>query len=98
MSVEGFDDPPALGPAARGDSGAVAPAASPRDPRRFAEPDRLGIRRRLGAPPDRPEAAVAVRTPLERCPDPAQDTAPAGPAWRPGPMPRGRRRLPVTVG
>ncbi|WP_445520095.1 cytochrome P450 family protein [Streptomyces sp. NEAU-174] len=87
----------------------VVLAAGSRDPRRFAEPDRFDIRRAprghlafghgvhhcLGAPLARLEGAIAFRALLERCPDLALDTDPAGLAWRPSLMLRGLRRLPI---
>ncbi|MGV9879593.1 cytochrome P450 family protein [Streptomyces sp. NPDC003006] len=84
-------------------------AAACRDPRRFTEPDRFDIRRDthghlalghgihhcLGAALARQEAAVALRTLLERCPDIALDADPADLVWRPSIWLRGLARLPV---
>ncbi|GGL94155.1 cytochrome P450 [Streptomyces fumigatiscleroticus] len=84
-------------------------AAASRDPRRFTDPDRFDIRRDthghlglghgihhcLGAPLARAEAAVALRTLFERCPDIVLDTDPADLVWRPSVWLRGLAELPV---
>ncbi|MGP3925116.1 cytochrome P450 family protein [Streptomyces sp. 8N616] len=87
----------------------VALADADRDPARFPEPDRFDIHRAprghlafghgihycLGAPLARMEAAIAIRTLLERCPELTLDAHPAALAWRQGMLIRGVRHLPV---
>lgn len=87
-------------------------AAASRDPRHFPGPDRFGIGRapgghlglghglhhRLGAPPARLEATVAVRLLLERCPALAFATVPASLTWRTGTLLRGLAELPPRLG
>lgn len=84
-------------------------AAASRDPHRFPDPDRFDIRRDarghlafghgihhcLGAPLARMQAAVAVRSLLERCPDLDFDADPDTLAWRPSMALHGLLRLPV---
>ncbi len=120
-----YDGPMKLGPALRfatqdvpvGD--VVVPAGEPvffalaaahRDPARFAEPDRLDIRRPdaghlafgngvhycLGAPLARMEAEVAFPALLRHCPDLALAADPDRLAWRSSRMMRGLKRLPLT--
>lgn len=85
-------------------------AAAHRDPARFAEPDRLDIRRPdaghlafgngvhycLGAPLARMEAEVAFPALLRHCPDLALAADPDRLAWRSSRMMRGLKRLPLT--
>ncbi|RKE23488.1 cytochrome P450 [Streptomyces sp. TLI_171] len=94
-----------------GDSVLVSLAAASRDPRHFPDPDRFdlhrapvghlafghGIHHCLGAPLARVEAAVAVRTLIERHPGLALDADPTDLEWRPSTMLRGLTRLPVRL-
>ncbi|MFH8367699.1 cytochrome P450 [Streptomyces sp. NPDC018031] len=89
----------------------VALVAANRDPRRFPDPDRFdigrdarghlafshGVHHCLGAPLARLEAAVALRSLLERCPGLRLAADPATLTWRSGLM-RGLHRLPVAFG
>ncbi|MFF3286193.1 cytochrome P450 [Streptomyces sp. NPDC003023] len=84
-------------------------AAADHDPARFPAPDRFDIRRAaqghlafghglhfcLGAPLARLEAAVAIRSLLERCPGLALDETAGSYDWLPGLLMRGVRHLPV---
>ncbi len=88
----------------------VALASANRDPRRFADADRLDITRAdsqhlafghgihfcLGAPLARLEGQVAIGELLARFPDLALAVPPEELAWRPGTLIRGLRELPVT--
>ncbi|WP_316528522.1 cytochrome P450 family protein [Kitasatospora brasiliensis] len=92
-----------------GDSVLVSLAAASRDPLHFPDPDRFDIRRKpaghlafghgihhcLGAPLARVEAAVALRTLIERRPHLALDVDPADLVRRPSTMLRGLASLPV---
>ncbi|MGW1173978.1 cytochrome P450 family protein [Kitasatospora sp. NPDC002543] len=92
-----------------GDSVLVSLAAASRDPLHFPDPDRFDIRRKpaghlafghgihhcLGAPLARVEAAVALRTLIERRPRLALDTDPADLVRRPSTLLRGLASLPV---
>ncbi|WP_406456620.1 cytochrome P450 [Streptomyces sp. NBC_00876] len=87
----------------------VAMSDANRDPGRYPDADRFDITRDarghvafghgihycLGAPLARVEAAVAIRSLLERCPDLALDTDPAALNWRTGVLIRGPETLPV---
>lgn len=87
----------------------VAMSDANRDPDRYPDADRFDITRDarghlafghgihfcLGAPLARIEAAVAVRSLLERCPELALDGDPAELAWRTGMLIRGPEGLPV---
>ncbi|WP_372405482.1 cytochrome P450 [Streptomyces luteireticuli] len=93
-----------------GESVAVVLASASRDGAHFPDPDRFDIHRDtkghlafghgvhhcLGAPLARLEGGIAFRTLLERLPDLALDTDPAGLTWRPSLMLRGLHHLPVT--
>ncbi|RSO05192.1 cytochrome P450 [Streptomyces sp. WAC 06783] len=94
---------------AEGDPVLVVLAASDRDPRRFAEPDVLDLRRRdnqhlgyghgihycLGAPLARLEGQAAIATLLTRLPDLELAADPDDLRWRGGLIMRGLRALPV---
>ncbi|MER7770934.1 cytochrome P450 [Kitasatospora sp. NPDC096140] len=94
-----------------GDSVLVSLAAASRDPRHFPDPDRFDLHRKtaghlafghgihhcLGAPLARVEAAIALRTLIERHPGLALDADPADLLWRPSTMLRGLTRLPVRL-
>jgi cytochrome P450 len=86
-------------------------AAADRDPRHFASPDRLDIRRAnsgghvafsdgmhycMGAPLARAEAQIAISALLAACPDLALATDPAELSWRQSRQLRGLKSLPVT--
>ncbi|MER6117144.1 cytochrome P450 [Streptomyces sp. A0642] len=87
----------------------VAMSDANRDPDRYPDADRFDITRDarghlafghgihycLGAPLARIEAAVAVRSLLERCPGLALDADPAELTWRTGMLIRGPEGLPV---
>ncbi|MFE3767732.1 cytochrome P450 [Streptomyces sp. NPDC059104] len=87
----------------------IAMADADRDPARFADPDRFDIRRDarghiafghglhhcLGAPLARLEGRIAFRSLLDRFPGLTADADGAEPAWVPGMLIRGVRRLPV---
>ncbi|WP_327172867.1 cytochrome P450 [Streptomyces sp. NBC_01336] len=87
----------------------VAMSDANRDPDRYPDADRFDITRDarghlafghgihfcLGAPLARIEAAVAVRSLLERCPELALDGDPAELTWRTGMLIRGPEGLPV---
>ncbi|MFJ1901473.1 MULTISPECIES: cytochrome P450 [unclassified Streptomyces] len=87
----------------------IAMADANRDPDRYPEPDRFDITRDarghvafghgihycLGAPLARIEAAVAVGSLLERCPELALDADPDTLTWRTGMLIRGPEALPV---
>jgi cytochrome P450 len=84
-------------------------AAAHRDPRRFADPDRLDVHRDatghlalghgihycVGAPLARMEAEIALTALLDRFPGLALDLPPEGPQWRPSMRSRGLLGLPV---
>ncbi|WP_460916585.1 cytochrome P450 family protein [Plantactinospora veratri] len=91
----------------------VGIAAANRDPRRFAEPDRLditrgdddrhlafghGLHRCLGAALARMEGSVAIGTLLDRFPHLSLACAPEELSWLPFPVFRGLATLPVRVG
>ncbi|MFI8457006.1 cytochrome P450 [Kitasatospora sp. NPDC085464] len=94
-----------------GDSVLVSLAAASRDPRHFPDPDRFDLHRKpaghlafghgihhcLGAPLARVEAAIALRTLIERHPGLALDADPNDLVWRPSTMLRGLTRLPVRL-
>ncbi|MFD0020807.1 cytochrome P450 [Streptomyces sp. NPDC058382] len=87
----------------------IAMADANRDPERYPDADRFDITRDarghvafghgihycLGAPLARIEAAVAIGSLLERCPELALDTDPEALAWRTGMLIRGPEGLPV---
>ncbi|MCM2410832.1 cytochrome P450 [Streptomyces sp. RKAG290] len=87
----------------------VAMADANRDPDRYPDPDRFDITRDarghvafghgihycLGAPLARIEAAVAIGSLLERCPELALDADPQTLDWRTGMLIRGPEALPV---
>jgi cytochrome P450 len=89
----------------------IALAAANRDPRRFADPDRLdvtrdadghlafgrGIHASIGAPLARLEGSIAIGTLLRRFPGIALGCAPQDLRWRPSPVFRGLDALPVTL-
>ncbi|NJQ17353.1 cytochrome P450 family protein [Streptomyces bohaiensis] len=93
----------------RGDPVLVVLAAADRDPARFAEPDRLDLRRTdnqhlgyghgvhycLGAPLARLEARTALATLFRRLPDLRLAVDPEELRWRGGLIMRGLRTLPV---
>jgi cytochrome P450 len=94
-----------------GDPVLISYAAANRDPRHFANPDQLDIRRAnngghvafsdgvhycIGAPLARAEGQIAISALLAACPDLALAADPSELSWRQSRLVRGLKSLPVT--